>query len=245
VSVVADELPEAEEQAADPAAFISDEPPIQEVSVVADELPETEEVSEPLSATPSSDTLSEDELAAAIAAMQADMGGDEQNGVNADDPSLYGSFAQLADAPAAPAVNPVDTVIPPKPSMPHATILRYKRVQLNAPIDLRFSVAPYTDRTAPPIRGLMTEIGPSGLHVLLGTPYYSNTRFEISFELEGLLLQFCATVKKVKWFSNAPGMTYKHSMQITRMDQTDFMRLVTYLTQMLGGDPGSVVQRAA
>jgi hypothetical protein len=122
---------------------------------------------------------------------------------------------------------------------------RYKRVHLNIPIDLRFHTPMNTNQTSPAIRGLLTEMGPGGLYVLLGTAYYGGTRFEVVVEFDGVPIKFHAIVKRVKWFSTVPGLTYGHAMQIVQIEHDSLLQIAAYLTNMLGGDGSIIMRRAA
>ena len=106
---------------------------------------------------------------------------------------------------------------------------RYRRVPQYLPVDLRtISIAP---STGIPLRGVLTDLGISGLHVLLGSPYHPGCRFEVTVILAGDTLTFCAVVRHVRWFSSTPGMMYGHGLQITEIDEASLYKIVDYLTE--------------
>ena len=119
---------------------------------------------------------------------------------------------------------------------------KYQRVSQNMAIELRFCTSGVVNPQAPPIRGVVTDIGFAGIHVLLGTAYYAGTRFEASLTIDGVPIVFFGTVKHVRWFCGTPGLEFGHGIQITQVDETTLYTIVDYVHRqiaMAGGQPVS------
>lgn len=121
---------------------------------------------------------------------------------------------------------------------------RYRRIPQSLVADLTFlSCSPPASVAQ---RGVVTDLGAAGIHVLLSTAYHPGSRFEVSTELAGDRITFCVVVRHVHWFSSTPGMNYGHGMQITEIDEQSLYKIVRYLSdELIRSQRGSVALQAA
>lgn len=106
---------------------------------------------------------------------------------------------------------------------------RFRRIPQNLSADL-IPIGVNTNNDIP-IKGVVTDMGAAGVHILLGSAYHKGTRFEITVELDGSPITFCGMVRHVRWFSSTPGMTYGHGMQITEIEEDSLYAVVHYVTE--------------
>ncbi|MDR3708505.1 MAG: hypothetical protein P4L33_09390 [Capsulimonadaceae bacterium] len=105
---------------------------------------------------------------------------------------------------------------------------RFRRIPQNLSADLR--LLGLNTSTDIPIRGVLTDMGAAGVHILLGSAYHRGTRFEVVVSLNGEIVTFCAMVRHVRWYSSTPGMTFGHGMQITEIEEESLLAIVRYVT---------------
>jgi hypothetical protein len=121
---------------------------------------------------------------------------------------------------------------------------RYRRIPQYLPADLRM----ITGAASPGIllHGVVTDLGAAGIHVLLGSPFHPGNRFEVTMNLDGESISFCAIVRHAHWFSSTPGMTFGHGMQITEINEAALYKIVDFVTEELArGRRGLLTRRAA
>lgn len=106
---------------------------------------------------------------------------------------------------------------------------RFRRVSQNLAVELRFYAGGIIKGDTPPIKGIVTDMGAAGIHVLLGTAYYAGTRFQARLTLDGTPIVFYGTVKHVRWFCGTPGLQYGHGIQITEIEENTLYKIVDYV----------------
>jgi len=116
---------------------------------------------------------------------------------------------------------------------------RFKRIEQHLAVDLRINTrADFSSQVGPAVRGIVTDFGPGGMQLLLGTAHQAGTYMNIDVVLDNKSYHVGGVVKHVRWVSGTPGMMYGHGVEFVDVTEKTIRGIVAYLAKCMGSQPG-------
>lgn len=111
----------------------------------------------------------------------------------------------------------------------------YKRVPVSLEAELRPIGGPESTEPGPKMIGKVTTLSPIGLSVKLSDTYRLGARFRVRLDLDGQMITFYASVRRVYPTTEFAAAMHGHGLQIIAADEETIHAIMRYVAGRGGG----------